>query len=454
MTDQTATRRPHVVILGGGFAGLYAAKALRRAPVRVTVVDRRNHHLFQPMLYQVATAGLNPSDIASPIRSILRGSKNTEVLLAEASEVDVAARTVHFTDGTAVSYDYLIVATGARHSYFGHDEWEPLAPGLKSLEDALEIRRRVLLAFERAERETDTIRRHALLTFVVVGGGPTGVEMAGAVAEIRRYALKRDFRHIDPTEATVLLLEGGPRLLPAYPPSLSNEAKRELRRLGVEVRTETFVTDIRPGAVEAAGWVIPTQTVIWAAGNTASPLLKSLDAPLDRMGRAVVEPDCSIPGHPEVFVLGDAAAFNQQEGGTLPGVCPVAIQMGEYAAHTIRGDLAGRPRQPFRYWDKGQLAVIGRGQAVADIWKLHFGGFIAWLAWIFVHIFFLIGFRNRVLVLLEWAWSYLTFSRGARLITGEGEFAPPAMGAMAIAPASAAAASAAAPSAVKVSASP
>jgi NADH dehydrogenase len=411
--------RPHVLILGGGFAGLYAAKALRHAPVQVTVVDRRNHHLFQPMLYQVATAGLNPSDIASPIRSILRGSKNTEVLLAEASAVDVAGHRVHFTDGTSVAYDYLIVGTGARHSYFGHDEWEPLAPGLKSLEDALEIRRRVLLAFERAEREPDPVRRHGYLTFVVVGGGPTGVEMAGAVAEIRRYALRRDFRHIDPAEATVLLLEGGPRLLPSYPPSLSDEAKHELRRLGVEVRTESLVTDIRPGAVAAAGWVIPTQTVIWAAGNTASPLLKSLGTPLDRAGRALVEPDCSIPGHPEVFVLGDAAAFNHQEGGTLPGICPVAIQMGGYAAKAIRDDLAGRPRRPFRYWDKGQLAVIGRGQAVADIWKLHFGGLIAWLVWIFVHIFFLIGFRNRVLVLLQWGWSYATYSRGARLITGE-----------------------------------
>jgi NADH:ubiquinone reductase (H+-translocating) len=452
MTDKAAADSPHVLILGAGFAGLYAAKALRRAPVRVTVVDRRNHHLFQPMLYQVATAGLNPSDIASPIRSILRGSKNTEVLLAEATDVDVDARTVRFADGSSETYDYLIVGTGAHHSYFGHDEWEPLAPGLKSLEDALEIRRRVLLAFERAERETDTIRRHALLTFVVVGGGPTGVEMAGAVAEIRRYALKRDFRHIDPTEATVLLLEGGPRLLPAYPPSLSNEAKRELRRLGVEVRTDTFVTDVRPGAVAAAGWVIPTQTVIWAAGNMASPLLKTLHAPLDGVGRVIVEPDCSIPGHPEVFVLGDAAAYNHQEGGTLPGVCPVAIQEGGYAARIIRGDLAGRPRKPFHYWDKGQLAVIGRGQAVADIWRLHFGGFLAWLAWIFVHIFFLIGFRNRVMVLLEWAWSYLTFGRGARLITGEGKYALP------VRPAGIPAASAAAPSpaatpAVRVSAS-
>jgi NADH dehydrogenase len=264
---------PHVLIVGGGFAGIYAARALRRAPVRVTVIDRRNHHLFQPMLYQVATAGLNPSDIASPIRSILRGTRNTEVLLAEAESVDVEARQVRLTDGSSIGYDYLIIGTGARHSYFGHDDWESLAPGLKSLEDALEIRRRVLLAFERAERERDPVKRHAYLTFVIVGGGPTGVEMAGAVAEIRSYALRRDFRHIDPREATVMLLEGGPRLLPSYPESLSEEAKHELRRLGVEVRLDTLVTDIRPGSVSAAGWTIPTQTVIWAAGNTASPLL-------------------------------------------------------------------------------------------------------------------------------------------------------------------------------------
>jgi NADH:ubiquinone reductase (H+-translocating) len=416
---RTTTVRPHVLILGGGFAGIYAAKKLRRAPVRVTVVDRRNHHLFQPMLYQVATAALNPSDIASPIRSILRGARNTEVLLAEVCRVDVQLRQVGFSDGGTMGYDYLIVATGARHSYFGHDDWELLAPGLKSLEDALTIRRRVLVAFEQAERETDPVRRHAYLTFVIVGGGPTGVEMAGAVAEIRRYALRADFRHIDPREATVMLLEGGPRLLPSYPERLSDEAKYELRRLGVEVRTETLVTDIRQGSVSAAGWTIPTQTVIWAAGNTASPILRCLDAPLDSAGRAIVEPDCSIPSHPEVFVLGDAAAFRHQKSGLLPGICPVAIQMGEYAARTIRSELAGRPRRAFSYRDKGQLAVIGRGQAVADIRKLRFSGFLAWLIWIFVHIFFLIGFRNRVLVLFQWAWSYVTYSRGARLITEE-----------------------------------
>jgi NADH dehydrogenase len=422
--NPAGSEKPHVLILGGGFAGLYAARALKRAPVRVTVVDRRNHHLFQPMLYQVATAALNPSDIAAPIRSVLRNQPNTEVLLGEVESIDPAARRVVLTDGADFTYDYLIVATGARHSYFGHDEWEPLAPGLKSIEDALTIRQRVLLAFEKAERESDPVRRQALLTFVVVGGGPTGVEMAGAVAELRRYALRRDFRRIDPGEATVLLLEGGPRLLPSYPVSLSDKAKLVLRRLGVEVRTETMVTDIRPGSVVAAGWTIPTQTVIWAAGNVASPVLRALGAPLDNVGRAIVEPDCTVPGHPEVFVLGDAALFNHQEGGPLPGICPVAIQMGEYAARTIVGDIEGRPRRAFHYWDKGQLAVIGRGRAVADIWKLHFAGFLAWLVWTFVHIFFLIGFRNRVMVMIQWAWSYVTFGRGARLITVE--TAPPA----------------------------
>ena len=410
---------PHVVILGGGFAGLYAARRLSRAPVRVTLVDRRNHHLFQPMLYQVATAALNPSDIAAPIRSVLRNQRNTEVLLAEVGSVNPSEHRVYFTDGSSTVYDYLIVATGARHSYFGHDDWEPLAPGLKSLEDAVEIRQRVLLAFERAERESDPVRRHAELTFVIVGGGATGVEMAGAVAELRRFALRRDFRRIDPGEATVMLLEGGTRLLPSYPASLSDQAKHELRRLGVEVRTETMVTDIRPGSVVAAGWTIPTQTVIWAAGNVASPVLKSLGTPLDRVGRAIVEPDCTIPGHPEVFVLGDAALFNHQEGGPLPGISPVAIQMGEYTADAIQADLSGEPRRAFHYWDKGQLAVIGRGRAVADIWKLHFGGLLAWFIWTFVHIFFLIGFRNRILVMIQWAWSYVTYGRGARLIASE-----------------------------------
>jgi NADH dehydrogenase len=378
----------------------------------------------------VATAALNPSDIAAPIRSVLRDQPDTEVLLGDVESIDLVNRRVVLTDGADSTYDYLIIATGARHSYFGHDEWERFAPGLKSIEDALTIRQRVLLAFEKAEREADPVRRHALLTFVIVGGGPTGVEMAGAVAELRRYALRRDFRRIDPREATVLLLEGGQRLLTSYPQSLSDRAKRDLRRLGVEVRTETLVTNIRPGSVQAAGWTIPTQTVIWAAGNVASPVLRTLGTPLDNAGRAIVEPDCTIPGHPEIFVLGDAALFNHQEGGPLPGISPVAIQMGEYAARTIEGDLEGRPRRAFKYWDKGQLAVIGRGHAVADIWKLHFGGFIAWLIWTFVHIFFLIGFRNRILVMIQWAWSYLTFGRGARLITTESDPAvtPASMG--------------------------
>jgi NADH dehydrogenase len=411
------TKVPHVVVIGGGFGGLYAARALADAAVQITLIDRQNHHLFQPMLYQVATAALSPADIASPIRSILRKQKNIEVMLAEVAEVKAAEKTITLADGGSMQYDYLIVATGTRHSYFGHDDWETYAPGLKSLEDAEEIRRRVLLSFERAERESDPVKRHAHLTFVVVGGGPTGVEVAGALAEIRRYALRRDFRHIDPGEATVMLLEGGPRLLNSYPQELSDRAKVELRRLGVEVRLETMVTDITPSYVVAGGWTIPSRTVVWAAGNAASPLLRSLGVPLDKAGRVLVEPDCSIPGHPEVFVLGDAASVPDETYGTLPGICPVAIQMGQYTARIIRGDLAGRPRRPFSYWDKGQLAVIGRGHAVADIWHLHFGGLLAWLIWIFVHILFLIGFRNRVIVLTEWAFAYLTYQRGARLIT-------------------------------------
>jgi len=411
---------PQVVIVGGGFAGLYLAKGLKGAAIQVTLIDRRNHHLFQPMLYQVATAALNPSDIASPIRSILRRQRNVEVILADAESVDLEARCVRLTDGTSVPYDYCAVAPGARHSYFGRGEWEALAPGLKSLEDALEVRRRIFLAFERAEREKDVQRRQHLLTFVVVGGGPTGVEVAGALAEIRRYALARDFRHIDPREATVLLLEGGPRILAAYPPELSHRAKTDLRALGVEVRENTLVTAIHADAVEAAGWRIPTNTVVWAAGNQASPLLKTLGVPLDGQGRVIVDRNCGVPGHPEVLVLGDAAAFNDEKiGGLVPAVCPAAIQMGQYAARAIRASLAGKPRQPFQYWNKGELAVIGRGDAVANLPGLRFGGIFAWLIWIFLHITYLIGFRNRVLVLIEWAWSYLTYARGARLITGD-----------------------------------
>ena len=409
---------PHVIVVGGGFAGLYLARDLGRAPVRVTVIDRTNHHLFQPMLYQVATAALSAPDISYPIRSVLRRHRNTEVVLAEVASVDLAAQSVGLVDGVRLEYDYLALAPGARHSYFAHPEWEVLAPGLKNLEDGGEVRRRILMAFERAEREADPVVRQRHLTFVIVGGGPTGVEMAGAIAEVSRFALRRDFRRIDPRDATILLLEGSPRLLTSYPPKLSACAKDQLRRLGVDVRTETMVTNIEPGFVHAAGWRIPTDTVVWAAGNEASPLLRSLGTPLDTQGRVPVEPDCSLPGHREVFVLGDAAAFHHQRNyPLLPGTCPVAIQMGKYAAKAIRSDLNRRERRPFHYRDKGQLAVIGRGHAVADLGKVKAEGFIAWLLWIFVHIFFLIGFRNRVIVMFEWAWSYVTFQRGARVIT-------------------------------------
>jgi len=412
--------RPHVVIVGGGFAGLYLARELGALPVQVTLVDRTNHHLFQPMLYQVATAALSAPDISYPIRSVLRRQRNTEVLLGEAVSVDRAARIVRLADGTELGYDYLVLAPGARHSYFSHPEWEVLAPGLKNLEDASEVLRRILLAFERAEREPDAVIRQQHLTFVVVGGGPTGVEVAGAIAEVAGYALRRDFRRIDPRDASILLLEGGPRLLASYPPKLSDRAKQTLRRLGVEVRTETLVTGLEPGYVHAAGWRIPTDTVIWAAGNQASPLLRSLGVPLDSQGRVLIEPDCTVPGEPRVFVLGDAAAYRHQPGyANLPWICPAAIQMGRYTARMIRADLAGRSRQPFRYHNKGQLAVIGRGRAVAELPWIKTSGFFAWLLWIFVHIFFLIGFRNRVIVMFEWAWSYLTFQRGARVITGQ-----------------------------------
>ncbi|HEX6644029.1 MAG TPA: NAD(P)/FAD-dependent oxidoreductase, partial [Gemmatimonadales bacterium] len=381
----------HVVILGGGFAGLNAAKALRQGRVRVTLVDRHNHHVFQPMLYQVATAALSPGDIASPIRSILRDSRNTEVLLDEARSVDLDGRRVALASGRELEYDYLVVATGARHSYFGHDEWERYAPGLKELEDAFAVRRRILLAFEQAEQERDPAAQRALLTFVIVGAGPTGVEVAGALAEIKSYTLERDFRNIDPRDARVVVMEGGPRVLAAYPAELSDKARRTLEDLGVDVRTDTMVTDISPDGVTAKGEFVPARTVIWAAGNVASPLLRTMGVPLDRQGRVPVGDDCTPPGHPEVFVLGDAAAF-EQDGTLLPGTCPVAIQMGKYAASVIRREVSPYPpaeRARFRYFDKGQLAVIGRGRAVADIGKAHFGGFVAWLLWLFVHILYL-----------------------------------------------------------------
>jgi NADH:ubiquinone reductase (H+-translocating) len=407
-----------VVIIGGGFAGLYTAKGLRHAPVEVTVLDRRNHHLFQPLLYQVATATLNPSDIATPIRHILHRQKNTQVLLGEAASVDTAGRRVLLTDGGELRYDALVVATGATHSYFGHDEWEPIAPGLKSIEDALEVRKRVLLAFEAAERTADAAARAAWMTFVIVGAGPTGVELAGALTEIARHSLPGDFRTIDPREARVVLVEGLPRVLPGYAEALSAKAQRRLERLGVEVHTGTRVTNVEPAAVWLGDTRLPTRTAIWAAGVAASPLARSLGVPLDRAGRVLVRPDLSIPGHDEVFVVGDLAAL-ETGGKPVPGVSPAAIQEGRHTARNIRRRLAGQPTQPFRYFDKGNFAVIGRGSAVGDLFgRAKLSGPLAWLAWLAIHLYFLIGFRNRLFVLIDWAYSYLIFRRGARLITG------------------------------------
>jgi NADH dehydrogenase len=408
---------PHVVIVGGGFAGLEAARRLGRRPARVTLLDRRNHHLFQPLLYQVATASLSPADIATPLRSILRRHRNVSVILAEAGAVDLAGQRVVLDRGE-IAYDALVVAAGASHSYFGHDDWELLAPGLKTLEDALEIRRRVLLAFEAAERATDGAERHALLTFVIIGGGPTGVELAGALAEISRQTIARDFRVIDPTQARIVLLEGGPRILPTFPEALSHSAAAALRRIGVEVRTNALVTRVTPDAVWVGGEQVRCRAVLWAAGVAASPLARSLGVPLDRAGRVLVEADLSIPGHPEAFVVGDLAAFLHQDGGPLPGIAPVAMQQGRAVAENVWRRLNGQPTVPFRYRDKGYMATIGRAAAVAVIGRLHLSGRIAWLAWVLVHIAFLIGFRNRFIVLFEWAWAYVTFQRGARLITG------------------------------------
>jgi NADH:ubiquinone reductase (H+-translocating) len=410
--------QPHVVIVGGGFGGLYAAKALKSANLQVTLVDRRNHHLFQPLLYQVATAGLSPGDIAYPIRAVLRKQENARVLLAEAVSIDTNAKTLHLKDDL-LNYDFLILAAGAHHSYFGHNEWEGNAPGLKNLEDALEIRRRILLAFERAERERDETKRRAWLSFVIVGGGPTGVEFAGAIAEIARHVMVSDFRAIDPKEARIVLLEAGPRLLAAFPEELSASAERALAAMGVEVHSHCPVTEVDSAWVEFGNERHPARTVLWAAGVSASPLAKSLGVALDSVGRVLVEPDLTIPGHPEVFVIGDLAAYMHQTGKPLPGVCPVAIQQGRHAAKSIVRGCSGLSHQPFYYWDKGNLATIGRAQAVADLGRFHISGFVAWVAWLFVHIFFLIGFRNRFIVLFEWAWAYFTFQRGARLITGD-----------------------------------
>jgi len=406
---------PHVVIIGAGFAGLRAAQRLRRAQARVTVLDRRNHHLFQPLLYQVASAGLNPSDIAVPIRRILRRQQNTTVLLAEVTGIDLAARRIALVDHV-IGYDFLILAAGATDHYFGHDEWAAHAPGLKSIDDAVEIRNRVLLAFEAAECETDDDRRDDWLTFVVIGGGPTGVELAGALSEIARYTLARDFRRFDPRQARVLLLEGGPRVLPAYGEKSSASAQRQLERLGVEVLTKTMVSAIDAEGVTTSGGRIAARTVLWAAGVRASPLAAALGVPLDRAGRVVVEQDLSLPGHPEAFVVGDLCSF-VQDGKQVPGVAPAAMQEGDHAARNVLRQIAGEQNEPFDYWDKGSLATIGRASAVAEIGWLRLSGLLAWLAWLMIHLVFLIGFRNRAIVLFEWGWAYVTNQRGARLIT-------------------------------------
>jgi NADH:ubiquinone reductase (H+-translocating) len=410
--------RPRAVIIGAGFGGLQAARALDKLPIKVTLIDRKNHHTFQPLLYQVATAGISPGEIAAPIRWIVRGHKNVEVLLGEVIGFDLARRVVKLPD-LELPYDYLIVAAGARHSYFGRDEWEPLAPGLKTVEDALEIRRRVLLAFELAERQTLAGGPSPPLNFVIVGAGPTGVELAGTLAEIAHRVLRYEFVSIDPRRARIILLEGGPRILPAYAPDLSQSAVRQLHKLGVEVRESAMVTGLEPGAVWVAKERIPAAVILWAAGVSASPLGKELGAPIDRAGRVLVKPDLSLPDHPEVFVIGDLAAVKDEQGNLLPGVAAVAMQQGRAVARNIAAALQNRPLNDFHYVDKGSLATIGRAAAVAQFRKLHVSGYIAWLAWLFVHIFFLIGFRNRMIVLIQWAWSYFTYERGARLITGD-----------------------------------
>ncbi|HLI47707.1 MAG TPA: NAD(P)/FAD-dependent oxidoreductase [Chthonomonas sp.] len=415
--------RPRVVIVGGGFGGLYAAKGLKRAPVNITLIDRGNHHLFQPLLYQVATAGLSPEQIAAPIRSVLSRQRNTEVMMAEVIGVDTRRRHV-LTDRGEIPYDMLVLATGSRHSYFGHEEWERFAPGLKEIADAMEVRQRILTAFEMAEMEEDAAARDSWLTFVLVGGGPTGVEMAGQIAEMTRFTLVRDFRHIDPRSARIVLVEAGPRILPTFPPELSAAAARFLERNGVEVRTGVKVTHIdQEGVMLESGERLLARTVIWSAGNVASPAACWVGAPTDRVGRAKVAPDLSVPGHPEIFIIGDAAYF-EQDGKPLPAVAPTAIQMGTYVAHVIRARVEGRPQPPaFRYFDKGDLATVGRHFAVfyrgakrGGFPAVRLKGFVAWALWLGVHIYFLIGFANRLLVMLNWARAYFTYGRGARLI--------------------------------------
>lgn len=418
MGDKMPSEKPRIVIIGAGFGGLEAARRLAKLPVQLTVIDRKNHHTFQPLLYQVATAGISPAEIAAPVRWILRGHANVEVLMGEVVDFDLQRRVVKLSD-LELPYDYLVVATGASHAYFGHDEWEPLAPGLKTIEDALEIRRRVFLAFELAERQAIAKEPRLPLNFVIVGAGPTGVELAGTLAEIASHALRKEFVSIDPKRTRIILLEGGPRILPAYAPDLSASAVRQLEKLGVEVRSSALVTQITPGEVWVSEERIPAAVILWAAGVAASPLGKKLGAPIDRAGRVLVNGDLSLPEHREVFVIGDLASLKDEHGNPLPGVAPVALQEGHAVAKNIARDLRNQPRKDFHYLDKGSLATIGRAAAIAQFGKLHISGYFAWLAWLFVHVFFLIGFRNRLIVMIQWAWSYLTYERGARLITGD-----------------------------------
>jgi NADH:ubiquinone reductase (H+-translocating) len=414
-----SAKTPEVLIIGGGFAGINAAKKLAKYPVSITVLDRKNHHTFQPLLYQVATAGLSPGEIAAPIRGVLKKNKQVRVLMGEAVGFDLGNKLVNLRDGSTLSYDYLILAAGATHSYFGHPEWEELAPGLKELEDATEIRRRVLLAFELAERRSALTGQAEPVHFVIVGGGPTGVELAGTLAEIARKTLAADFDYINPKDTKILLIEGGPRLLAAYPDDLSESARKQLRELGVEVMTSSIVTSIEPGEVKVGEQVYPSTVTLWAAGVAASPLGRALGVETDKPGRVIVNTDLSVPGHPEVFVLGDLANFKDQKTGKpLPGVAPVAIQQGQFVAKNIGHSIKGEPREDFHYWDKGTMATIGRAAAVAQIGKLHLSGFVAWMMWLFVHLMYLVGFRNRLLVFIEWGWAYLTYQRSARLITG------------------------------------
>jgi NADH dehydrogenase len=420
-TGNANTRRPRVAVVGGGFAGINAAEELGKLAVDVTIIDRRNHHTFQPLLYQVALAVLSPAQIAQPIRTIVNKNKNTEVLMDEVQGIDTGARKLSLASGASIEYDYLILGTGATHSYFGHEDWAQYAPGLKSLEDAVEIRRRVLLAFELAERHMLEHGWHPPLNFVIIGGGPTGVELAGAISDIARLYMRSDFRHIDPSKARVLLVEGGPRILASFPEDLSEKALKQLQGLGVEVQTNKHVTEVGPGHVLAGEEKIEAVVTLWAAGVAASPLGKMLGVPTDKRGAVIVDNQLNPQGRPEVFVCGDLAHF-EQDGKLVPGVAQPAMQMGRHAAKMIAADLAGKPRTNFRYWDKGDMATIGRMAAVAKIewpFKAHWGGFMAWATWLVVHIYFLIGFRNRITIFATWAWTYFSFKDGARLITGD-----------------------------------